>query len=137
MGSAENWQARLSNDLHDFECTIWNPRRDDWDSSWQQDPTPGTNFYNQVDWELSAQEQADIIVFYFDPNTKSPITLLELGLFKNKTVVVCCPDGFWRKGNIVMVCNRYNIELTESYDDLLFSLKEKICFSQLAKDGML
>ena len=123
MGKAEDWQTRLANDLENTECTIWNPRRDDWNVAWKQDPTPGTNFYNQVEWELDAQEWADIIVYYFDPATKSPITLLELGLFKNRKVIVCCPDGFWRKGNVVMVCNRYNIELVETYDDLLDRLK--------------
>lgn len=137
MGKAEDWQTRLITDLKDCECTIWNPRRDDWDASWEQDPTPGTKFFEQVDWELTAQEQADIIVYYFDPDTKAPITLLETGLFKDSMAIVCCPDGFWRKGNIVMVCNRFNIELTETYDNLLFSLKEKICYSRISKEGML
>jgi hypothetical protein len=49
MGAAELWQDRLVRDL-----VILNPRRDDWDSSWVQDPTPGTQFYKQVAWELDA-----------------------------------------------------------------------------------
>lgn len=37
-------------------------------------------FRQQVEWELNALSVADLIVFYFDPATRSPITLLELGL---------------------------------------------------------
>lgn len=36
MGSAENWQARVERELADYDVLIFNPRRDDWDSSWVQ-----------------------------------------------------------------------------------------------------
>jgi hypothetical protein len=39
------------------------------------------------------------------------ITLFELGLFaRSGKLVVCCPDGFWRKGNVDVVCKRYGVE---------------------------
>lgn len=119
MGGAEDWQIKLSDTFNGERITFWNPRRDDWDSSWKQDPTPGTEFYKQVTWELNAQDNADMIVYYFDPETKSPITLLELGIYKDKNVVVCCPDGYWRKGNVVMVCRKYGIKFVESFDNLV------------------
>ena len=57
---------------------------------------------------------------YFDPNTKSPISLLELGLFaQSKKLIVCCPEGFWRKGNVDIVCDRYNIPNYDSLEKLL------------------
>jgi hypothetical protein len=57
MGAAELWQDRLVKDLEDYDSLVLlNPRRDDWDSSWTQDPTPGTQFYEQVDWELRWQD---------------------------------------------------------------------------------
>jgi hypothetical protein len=47
-----------------------------------------------------------VICVYFDPKGQSPITLLELGLFHDKDIIVCCPEGFWRKGNVdVNVCH--------------------------------
>ncbi len=62
--------------------------------------------------ELDALDAADIIFMYFSPNTKSPISLLELGLYANtKKMLVCCPDGFWRKGNVEVVCERFDIPL--------------------------
>lgn len=127
MGSAENWQERLTKDLSDYEnIVILNPRRDDWDSSWKQDPTPGTQFYEQVSWELDQQENADVLVYYFAADSKSPITLLELGLFGADNVIVCCPKEFYRYGNIKMVCDRYEITMVETYEDMLKTIRDSL-----------
>ena len=119
MGAAVNWQEAVTKALIDLPVTIYNPRRDDWDSSWVQSIND-EKFNEQVTWELEHLEKADILCFYFDEAGKAPITLLELGLFamSGKTIVVCCPDGFWRKGNVEVVCCRYAIPLFE--DQALF-----------------
>lgn len=112
MGKAEEWQEKATEALTGHFDFIFNPRRDDWDSSWIQS-IDNPQFNEQVNWELEHIEIADWVFFYFDPNTKSPITLLELGLtvgFKSNIIVVC-PDGFWRKGNVDVVCKRYCIPL--------------------------
>lgn len=55
---------------------------------------------------------------YFDPKTMSPISLLELGLYAtSKKLHVICPEGFWRKGNIEIVCSKYNIPLYNSIEE--------------------
>lgn len=129
MGSAENWQERLTKDLSgydDEDLILLNPRRDDWDSSWAQDPTPGTQFYEQVEWELIQQENADGLIYYFTADSKAPITLLELGLFNQQNVVVHCPKEFYRYGNVKMVCDRYGIPMAETYEELLAFIKEAI-----------
>ncbi len=55
----------------------------------------------QVEWELCALEHCDLIVMLLCHGTLSPISLLELGLFAaSRRLVVCCEDGFWRKGNV-------------------------------------
>lgn len=128
MGAAENWQDKFEKDFKDEEDVVFlNPRRDDWNSDWKQIPEPGTDFYAQVDWELNAQERSDIIVYYFDSNTKSPITLLELGLFgiHNNVIVRCAPD-FYRYGNVKMVCDRYEIPIVHTYKELVQRLKEEL-----------
>jgi nucleoside 2-deoxyribosyltransferase len=119
MGNAENWQETLSISLINSGWVVFNPRRDDWDnSSTQEFETP--QFYQQVTWELNALEQSDLIIMYFDPNTKSPISLLELGLYaRSGKLVVVCPEGFWRKGNVDIVCNYYNIPQFQSILDLI------------------
>lgn len=117
MGKAEPWQDRLAESLSHFNVVLFNPRRDDWDSSWTQDPTLGTQFHEQVSWELEHIDDADVVVFYFDPNTQSPITLLELGycIGINKNMVVCCPDGYFRKGNVVISCAKRGVDVLNSY----------------------
>jgi hypothetical protein len=65
-------------------------------------------------------DSSDIIVMYFDPNTKSPISLLELGLYAaSGKLIVCCPEGFWRKGNVDIVCQRYKVPTVETIEDLI------------------
>jgi len=117
MGAAIDWQSDLGNFFEkELQYIVFNPRRDDWDSSWEQ-KFENPQFYQQVNWELNALDQATIIVMYFAPETKSPISLLELGLYANSgKLYVICPDGFWRKGNVEMVCNKYNIPLFESIE---------------------
>lgn len=119
MGVAELWQDKLANILDEW-AIVYNPRRDDWDSSWEQD-FENPHFYQQVNWELDHLEKADFVLFYFDPATKSPITLIELGLMaasKPGKCLVCCPHGYWRKGNVDIICQRYNITQYDSFKDL-------------------
>ena len=125
MGVADNWQVRVERALSDLDIIIYNPRRDDWDSSWEQS-IENPQFRQQVEWELGALECADIIALYFDPTTKSPISLLELGLFCvplqvvwRQKIIVCCPTGYWRKGNVDIVCQRYRIRQKESLEELV------------------
>ena len=119
MNTASNWQLEMESRLAHKDIVILNPRRDAWDSSWEQSIN-NPHFVGQVEWELTGQETANIIVMYFDPTTKSPITLLELGLFStHENLLVCCPKGFWRKGNVDIVCERYGIWLTEDFDALV------------------
>lgn len=123
MGAAHDWQTDLSRQLSEY--IILNPRRDDWDSSWQQ-TIDNPDFKQQVDWELSGIEKADIVAVYFDPATKSPITLMELGIIsqvKADKVIVFCPEGFWRKGNVDIVCDRYGITQVDSFDSLVSTIR--------------
>jgi hypothetical protein len=116
MDKAKPWQKRLVRlfNSHD-NVVILNPRRNGWDSSWKQSIN-NRNFRTQVQWELSGLEESDAAVMYFDPATKSPISLLELGLTVCSGIHmhVICPRGFWRKGNVDIVCTRYKIPMFTS-----------------------
>jgi hypothetical protein len=126
MGKAENWQDFVTKELSREDVIILNPRRDDWDSSWEQQ-IDNLKFREQVMWELKAMERADIIAMYFDPSTKSPISLLELGLYAcSKKLIVYCPEGFWRKGNVDLVCRKYNVTQCISMTDFICQIKESI-----------
>lgn len=131
MGKAENWQERLERELKDYDVVICNPRRDDWDSTWIQS-IDNPKFNEQVTWELDNINAADIVVFYFDPSGPAPITLMELGLCvgNGQFIVVCCPDGYWRKGNVEMICDRYDIPLCNDIDDFIDRIKTEIQFEE-------
>jgi len=126
MGAAAPWQADIEAAFASAPVTIWNPRRDDWDASWRQSIDEPL-FREQVAWELEAQERADLIVMYFAPDTRAPITLLELGLFaRSGKLVVCCPEGYWRQGNVQVVCRRYGVREVESLAALGEAIEEAV-----------
>lgn len=118
MGATVDWQRQIMDFLSDCDATILNPRRPDWDASWQQ-TTENAAFVKQVNWELDALHFADCIVYYFDPQTKAPVSLLELGLFADSgKIAVCCPSGFWRKGNVDVVCQKFGVPIVETIAQL-------------------
>lgn len=111
MGAAEEWQAFVGPELEANGWDVYNPRRDDWDSSWEQ-TMDNPNFTTQVNWELDALENCSAALFYFQPGTKSPITLMEFALHapRFKQTALVCPHGFWRAGNVHILADRYGIE---------------------------
>ncbi len=137
MGKAEDWQKKIEQALAAYDIVILNPRRDDWDASWEQS-VDNPEFVEQVTWELSAQEHATYVLFVFGSTdeaakkAKAPITFLELGHFATqKDCMVCCPDPFYRKGNVEIYCNRYGIPLYEDMDAMLEDFK-----ALLANEGL-
>lgn len=135
MGHATNWQQQVEAALQRYPITIFNPRRDDWDATWAQAIT-NPQFVAQVEWELDAQTQADRILMYFAPETQAPITLLELGLFaQTGKLVVCCPPGYWRKGNVDVVCARYQIPQVATLDVLCADAEQWIRDTTSAREA--
>ncbi len=133
MGLASEWQMRIIAQLKNESVMFLNPRRQDWDAAWKQDKE-NSLFREQVEWELNALSESDYIILYLDPSTKSPISLLEMGLYaRSGKLFVVCPPGFWRKGNVDIVCEKYNIPQFASLDliadhllSLLNSKKERV-----------
>ena len=123
MDKAIDWQKYCEQEL-EKDYNVLNPRRATWDSSWQQ-VIENPQFKEQVTWELEALEQADIIILFFAGGTKSPISLLEFGLYAqtNKLLVVCEAD-FWRKGNVDIVCERYQIPQYSTLEEVINYIKK-------------
>lgn len=134
MGAAEDWQEKITKEFQGIEdLTFFNPRRDSWDSSWEQSQK-NPEFNYQVNWELSLLEKSDIIFLYFSPETKSPISLLELGLFaasEPEKMIVCCPDGFWRKGNVEITCTRFRVPFFDDIENAKGALRSFITSKKL------
>lgn len=127
MGKAEDWQAVIPELFKDRQNLVFfNPRRDDWDSSWEQKES-NPQFSGQVNWEMDKLDECDIIFMYFSPETKSPISLLELGMHAaSQKMIVCCPDEFWRKGNVDIVCSRHNIPVYNTLEAAIGRLRTEL-----------
>lgn len=128
MGGSADWQTEaiklLEEKYKDWteNVVVLNPRRDDWDSSWShefQDP----QLFQQMSWELDQMKAADVIIMNILPDSKSPITLLELGLHAGSGKLrVICPKEFYRSGNVHMVCYRYDIPLYNTLEECIKAL---------------
>ncbi|MCH1918984.1 nucleoside 2-deoxyribosyltransferase domain-containing protein [Shewanella sp. A3A] len=130
MGKARNWQLDVVNAFKDAPIQLFNPRRADWDPAWQP-VLSNPHFKQQVEWELNALEHSDIIIMYLAPGTQSPVSLMELGLYAaSGKLIVICPEGFWRKGNVDAVTQRYNINTVDNIEDAIALIKSKMAAAQ-------
>lgn len=125
MGTAVEWQTRVEQELNYFKGTIYNPRRDDWDSSWQQTDTD-PQFRQQVEWELDFLEHSQYVIMFISAESKAPISLLEFGFITTldpKKLFICVEPGFWRRGNIEVICRRKGIHLYHDLSTLIADFK--------------
>jgi len=126
MGGTQDWQAQFARELADEGVVLLNPRREDWNPAWKpvaEEP----EFRRQVEWELDALQRADVIAMYLAPGSQAPVSLLELGLHAGSgKVLLACPDGFWRKGNVDIVAQRYGIPRYGSLPALAQAVRERL-----------
>lgn len=116
MGGSRDWQAETIDLLRASagRYVVFNPRQKVWD------PEREGEMDYQVNWELSHLEQADVILMNFLPESKSPITLLELGLFaRSGKLRVVCPQEFYRYDNVRITCERYGVPIYGSVEAAL------------------
>ncbi|MEI7451630.1 MAG: nucleoside 2-deoxyribosyltransferase domain-containing protein [Candidatus Falkowbacteria bacterium] len=126
MGKAEDWQVEIAEKLSEYKGTLLNPRREHWGYDWKQ-TIANKKFKEQVEWEFTGLSKSDAIVMYFAPNSKSPISLLELGLFSHShKIICCCPKKFWRRGNVEFICQKFKIPLVDSLNELVVRLKKDL-----------
>lgn len=121
-GVAPDWQKEVLDALRDQNVMLMNPRRKDWD------PNAGDDEVElQVNWELDAMEFANYIIMYLAEGSKAPISLLELGLeAKSERILVAAHPTYYRRVNVRVVCERNNIPLFETLEELIEAISEKI-----------
>lgn len=122
-GRAVNWQPHLASALdYTFNrsldsgslplnrLVIANPRRTDWDTKAGEAAVE-----KQILWEQAWLDEAKVVFFHFAAGSQAPISLLELGLVlsnRDKSVVVNCPETFYRYTNVRVMCERYHISFS-------------------------
>lgn len=114
-GDSEDWQKEVCDWLKDQvvedDYVICNPRRAKWNPNAGHD-----EFIKQIEWELGALKKSSLIILNILGTSKSPISLLEMGLFKdNPGLRVFCPPEFYRFDNVSVTCREFGISLTTDY----------------------
>lgn len=72
-------------------------------------------------------EDATVIAVFFSAVSLAPITMLELGLFaRTGKVVVACQKGYPKRGNVQVVCKRFDIPFLETLEDLQATVETKL-----------
>lgn len=127
QGNSVDWQKAVVRTLEDLPVTLYNPRRDAWDASW--DLKKGglhPQLKRQINWELEHLDGADAIVMWLEGESFSPISLLELGLHAHEgKVIVGCPMDYSRAANIYVTCRRYGIPVCKTWASFLRATKKK------------
>lgn len=124
-GESADWQQELISAVSGIELTrpvhIYNPRREDWPSSDNH-----REIDIQINWELDHLEKADLIVMNILADSKSPISLMEIGLFaRTNKLIVFCPKTFYRYDNVRVVCQRFGIPLYNTNN--IPYMTQKVC----------
>ncbi|MDG1949738.1 MAG: nucleoside 2-deoxyribosyltransferase domain-containing protein [bacterium] len=121
-GVAPDWQKEVLEALQDQNVMLMNPRRKDWDPKAGDDEVE-----KQVNWELDAMEHANYVIMYLAEGSKAPISLLELGLeAQSKRILVAAHPTYYRRVNVRVVCERNNIPLFETLEELIEAISDKI-----------
>lgn len=104
-GNSFNWQEDIIDKCKDLDITFFNPRRKKWEAN-------SAGIECQIRWEQEHLDQADLIVMCLLDDSKSPISLLELGLYaQSGKLLIFCNEAFYRYTNVKLTCQKYNIPL--------------------------
>jgi len=121
-GNSLNWQDKTIIELINLgvkNLEVYNPRREHWNPN----PTK-EEMEKQIKWEQEHLDKADVIAMVLLDDSKSPISLLELGLYaKSKKLIVFCTPNFYRWDNVRLTCEKYNIELVQDTNPLIIANK--------------
>lgn len=119
MGKAPDWQNAFAKKIASLPIAVFNPRRIHWDDSLEQD-IKNEALHHQMDWEMTNLDKADLIILYLHPDTISPVSLMELGRYSQSgKIIVCCPKGYHRRGNVQYLCKKDNVLLLDDFDELV------------------
>ena len=123
---AERWQDVVINNCRDLLGTLLNPRRANWDPTWNQS-LDNSHFAEQVAWELDALEQADLIICWLPATAQARISLMEIGLHARRgRLLIGCAIGFHSRGNVLAVGQRFGVPVLDTLPALVEAAKQRL-----------
>lgn len=141
MGAGVRWHADAARRIHQTlldktnDSTMpvlefHNPRRDEGFTPEMAEP--------QIRWEQERLIGSDYIFMYLQPDTKSPISLLEFGQFigTGKLYLSCSPD-FYRYSNLIITAEYSHARdhVLDNIDDCIDTMTDAIV-RQWKTDGL-
>jgi hypothetical protein len=119
-GNSIDWQSNLIDKILETEHSrseqliIFNPRRKNWNKNATDEEK-----YAQINWEFVNLNKADLIILNFLSDSKSPISLLEMGLFADKKkLIIICPKEFYRYHNVSYIAQKYNLPFFNTIEEI-------------------
>lgn len=112
-----NWRGKVTNEMEHL-VHFFDPTRI------EHNEFSDFQMKEHIEWELNALNLSDKIILNFLPDAKSPISLVELGLYmKSSKLVVVCPDQFYQKRYVKVICEKYNTPFFNTIDKAIQYLK--------------
>ncbi|KAI5460448.1 hypothetical protein BGZ63DRAFT_387257 [Mariannaea sp. PMI_226] len=121
-----DWREDVSKALAYQPLVIFNPKRDDWDSTWKESLSD-SRWAEQIQWELDMQDQATIVAVFFDATTDAPTSLSEMGLAARAgKLIACALDGYSKRGYVEAVCRQYKATFVTTEEDFKMAVRSKM-----------
>lgn len=114
-GMRKPWRNTLIKKLEKLKLEkliIIDPSVDDYD------PADTKKFPKQTDWEHEGLEKSDIEVFHFDDSSESPISLVELALYKSPNTLIHIEKGYKRDYYVEYLAKRFDLHMVDNLDQL-------------------
>ena len=108
-----NWRKKVIEEIGDSNI-ILDPTNTNHDKLSDED------MKLHIQWELDALSKANTILLNFLPDSKSPISLVELGLYvtSNKLIVIC-PKAFYKSRYVYTLREKYNTPIFDNINKAL------------------
>jgi len=116
ISNCPDWQAEVEEILKETSGVLINPRRT---TVFVEEDAA-----EQIEWEYEALRKVDTVLFWFPMETLCPITLLELGVFTQRTdvqLIVGTHPEYARRFDVIkqLQLARPEVEVTDNIDDLV------------------
>lgn len=116
----DSWREKVIKEMGEL-VHFFDPTRTD------HDELNDSQMKAHINWELDAMILADKILLNFLSDFKSPISLVELGLYvKSSKLIVVCPDQFYQKRYVEMLCKKYKTPFFNSLNEAIKYIKESL-----------
>ncbi|MFK7786732.1 MAG: nucleoside 2-deoxyribosyltransferase domain-containing protein [Crocinitomicaceae bacterium] len=111
--SSSNWRKTVVNQFgdtyHFFVPTHPN-----------HDQTGDDEMKTHIEWELNGLAKADFILLNFLADARSPISMVEMGMYiQSGKLIVVCPKNFYKRRYVETLCEKYTTPLFNHLDQLL------------------